>query len=251
MPERENQPRQKAGVHGWRAFLLMFGCGTTAALLVVGLFFGAVRMLGAAVLPGGDEPPAAAVPEGSWEPAPSMTPGALDLCSTLETSAQTGAFKTMFPKRLDDDGDYTDPGPSASDRTISDDCKWALRSPEQGEWRFRLTYEASAADVSESVRVSEAEAAFAKARGEIDSKFSTVTETEKMGRVAEQAYAQYGASSSGDTESLYIFLGRSRSGVFRMDISSLSQEVSEAEFRELARSLAPVLSTRLERILPA
>ncbi|MDT0304843.1 hypothetical protein [Streptomonospora wellingtoniae] len=250
MSEQPGTLRRNQGVRGWRAFFLMFGCGTTAALLVVGMFVGTIRMLGSAVAQGG-ESPMDGVSGGSWEPAPSMTAGALDLCSTLETSSQTGAFKSMFPKRLDEDDDYADPGPGSQRRMISDDCEWALISPDYGDWEMRLYYKASAVQGSEEARLDDARARFHDIQATMPGKFSELKGTEEVDDIGEQGFAQYGKPREGGSKSLYIFLGRSRSGVFRMDISSVSQEVPAKEFRQLTRSLAPVLATRIERILPA
>ena len=248
MPERQADPEAKKGVHGWRAFFLMFGCGTTAAFAVVGTVVGAAQMLGNVVTEGVSEPTDEV--DGTWQPAPSMTPGALNLCRTMETSTQTGAFQSMFPERVDDEDGYSDPGPGADGRTVKDDCEWTLKSPEHGDWTFSLSYEASVSQGAESDRIEEARERLEGIRNESLEEFSSVSNSEEMSDVADEAYADYGLPVEGEGGSLYFLHGRTRSGVFEVRIENPSENVPESEYRELVRKVSPVLSKRLERVLP-
>jgi hypothetical protein len=247
MPERQAERSEKQGVHGWRAFFLMFGCGTTAALVMVGGVVGVARTLGSAVT-GTDGAPEQVA--GTWEPAPSMSPGALDLCRTMETSNQTGAFTSMFPERVDNEDGYVDSGPDDAERVVKDDCEWVLQSTEHGEWTFRLSYEASVSQGGEEVRVEQAEDLYNAKMDSLPADFATVASEEELDDVADKASVRYGTPASAEDGALYVLLGRTRSGVFEIQVQSDDRDVPEAEFRELARKIAPVLSRRFERVLP-
>ncbi|TDQ54783.1 hypothetical protein [Actinorugispora endophytica] len=242
---------EKQGLHGVKAFLVMVGSGALAALIAVGGLVLVVNSIGSAVVDG----PSGGDTEGqvgSWEPAPSMTEGALNLCQTLETSAQAGAFRSMGPERIDSGDGYSDPGPGVDSRIIRDNCTWEIYSPDGMEWKFSLEYEALAGGESESMRVDSAENVFSLKKESLREDFASVVNEEIMGDMAEESYAVYGSKEEGGV--LYAFLGRTRSGVFRIDLKappSASENVDiESEFRILVRKTVPVVHSRLERILP-
>jgi hypothetical protein len=247
MPERQAERSKKQGVHGWRAFSLVFGCGTAAALVMVGGVVVVARTLGSAVT--GEERPNEQV-AGTWEPAPSMSPGALDLCRTMETSSQTGAFKSMYPDRVDGEDGYVDSGPEDPERVVKDECEWLLQSAEYGEWSFRLSYEASVSQEGEEARVEQAGELYDTMSDSLSTDFAAVASEEEMDDIADEASAHYGKPATGDEGSLYVLLGRTRSGVFSIQVQSTDQDVPEEEFRELALKISPVLSRRFERVLP-
>jgi len=245
----------KEGVHGFKAFLIVVGSGVLAALLVVGLIVALVKTVGAA-LSGGSSSSVAnqeGIPPGTWEPAPSMEEGALNLCRSLETSGQAGAFREMGPVRVDSGGNYSDPGPGVEDRSVQDDCTWEVYGPGGEKWTFSLSYEALAGSGSDEQRIAEATDLFSQEESSVRGVFDSLFSEESMVDMADESISFYGVAGGGE-KSLYIFLGRTRSGVFRIDVEIpfySSEPIDENEPRTLVRKVVPVIDMRLERVLPA
>lgn len=206
MTEEKAAPRKRQGVRGWRAFFWCSDVETTAALLVVGTFVGAVRMLGSAVTQD-SESPGGGVAEGSWEPPSAMPADALKLCRHIERSPETAAFTSMFPERIDDDDDYKDPGPGANPRLVFDDCEWSLQSPENGEWRFVLSYYAWASQDSNEVRTGRAEDRFSGLSSKSQQRLSEVSGSGEVGGIVNKSRFWYGSPQGRGTRVTY-FLGR-------------------------------------------
>lgn len=244
---------EKQGLHGWKAFLIVVISGTAAALAIIG----GVVLVAKNVDPSFSENPSGSMEggqAGKWEPAPSMTEGALNLCRTLETSAQAGAFRSMGPERIDAGESYGDSISDAGYRSISDKCSWGLNSPEGEKWLFSLEYEAVAYGDSEADRVDTAQSIFSSMKNSLEEEVDPLIFEELMPDMAEESYSIYGGVRGKSDEVLYTFLGRTRSGVFRISLEAPKDRDggwgNGEEFRMLVRKTVPVIHSRIERVLP-
>lgn len=245
---------KKEGIHGFKAFLIFSGSGVLAGLLVVWIISSLVKAI---FVSGLGDSSSGGIQTGSpvvtWEPPLSMEQGSLDLCRSLETSGQAGAFREMGPVRISSEDNYSDPGPDAEDRIVQDDCTWEVYSSTGNKWIFSLSYKVFAGSFSDEQRLKQAKDLLSEEKSSVNEKFDSLINEELMADMADESFAYYGLGKGGE-ENLYIFLGRTRSGVFcievKIPVSSGGSDL-EVELRTLIRKLVPVIDIRLERMIPA
>src|SRR5699024_9073128 len=137
---KKKPARPKKGLHGWKAALAVFGCGTLAAFGVFGVIIGLLGTLLKATSSGieAKEDVSQSVPEMVGDPQESIDPGDLDMCNrNLETASNVQLTRV-------DKGDNYEDTYESDDRIVSDSCSWELTSEFDGtnNWDFTYTYDA-------------------------------------------------------------------------------------------------------------
>ncbi|TQN32842.1 hypothetical protein FHX37_2827 [Haloactinospora alba] len=238
MSERENPPKSKQGVSGWRAFLMMFGCGTMAAFLVVGVAAGAVKMVFGfsenheQESEGDGEIPSNA----TGSPQSSLDSGELDLCSTTIRS-----ISKINVNRLDSDDSYKDEERGGG-RTVSDDCKWELYPDYESlnPWNFKLSYNAIINSDRENSPEEIAKNDFRKKKKEVEPSFSSVEDKGKS-KMSDNSFFFYGKKEDNVT---YLSLVQTRGVVYKIEMSSnanghddslVPKEAFENEIKKIVR----------------
>ncbi|MEU0489019.1 hypothetical protein ABZ249_07305 [Nocardiopsis sp. NPDC006139] len=213
----EKAPPKKQGLHGWKAALAVFGCGTLAAFGVFGVLVGIAGAFLDLTSSGiGSEPgDASTSAELIGEPQASIEPGDIDLCSkNLEASSN------LSLARIDGGGNYEDTA-GADEWRISDLCQWEL-VPDYTvarPWELEYSYEAIVSATGES-RVDVASEAYDARVEEISAGFQSVA-SEGPGDLADRSYFVYGEISPGVTG--YTFLAQTRSAVYEIKIEAESE----------------------------
>jgi hypothetical protein len=249
MPD-EDLSNAKPGVHGWRAGLWMLGCGTAAALLVVGLIVGGLRM----VLPGGGDGggQGAAVP--SRSPRASTEPGVLDVCGiAIESSGMLSS-----PVRQDEDApplDTATASPSADPRVVTDECAWRIVGADGGNQTLTFEYEAVMSDSATADKDEIASQDFVAAQREAEADFSTIIDDSLVqGITIDDAYTLFGEPNGEPDIWRYTLVGRVKSSVFTISVEGpQEEEVSErvqTRFFGPVRDVLPYIESDLERIVP-
>ncbi|MDA2809448.1 hypothetical protein O4J56_02250 [Nocardiopsis sp. RSe5-2] len=210
----------KKGLHGWKAFLVVFVSGTLAAFLVMGVIVGTLRLFVSTVTGGGEEePPSAgggAVTQQTGEPMPSMPPGKLDICSrTLPSISAVGL------ERLDGDEDFHDDAfdGGGSERIVRDECEWKL-TPEYAStdrWDLTFSYEAILASGNGESREERADALYNDWRSGASAEVGEVLE-EGDEDISDSAYVVYGEGEGDSTA--FVLVGRVRSAVYQMSLKA-------------------------------
>ncbi|SHK78222.1 hypothetical protein SAMN05421803_13320 [Nocardiopsis flavescens] len=245
----EKAPPDKQGLHGWKAALAVFGCGTLAAFGVFGALVGIIGVFfdltssGIGSKPGDAQTSAELI----GEPQASIDPGDIDLCSkNLQASG------SLSLTRMDDGGNYEDTAGDDEWR-VSDHCQWEL-VPDyttSRPWSLQYSYEAviSAPDTS---RVDTASEEFDARSGEIASEFHVV-ESEGVGDLADRSYFFYGEMSPGVTG--YVILAQTRSAFYEIRIEAESESetsdlVSQNAMHREAAKLVRISEIEFEIWIP-
>jgi predicted nucleic acid-binding Zn-ribbon protein len=248
MPERQAERSKKQGVHGWRAFSLMFGCGTVAALVMVGGVVGIVRSLTSDSGVSGGEP---GVVE-SRQPRETMPPELLDLCELVEAQSLMSASPY---NRTEEEDDYIDTATGSEDvdpRTVSDECAWEVTAGSASVWQFELSYRAF---IETEGPESLSELADEEYRGRVDASAGEGPRPEAEGPVAgmsgESHYWYRTSDTDGDSYELVRIV---KSGVYEVRLTgpdeSTSEPVAEQDFRRELLQATPFLDRAFERHIP-
>lgn len=253
--ENEKEEEKKEGfrlrqLSGPQACLAIMGCGTLAAVVVIGSVIGLFNLFFSSSSEDSDDPGGAV---STWEPPPSMDPGALDLCSSLESSGETGSFRELGPQRIDSGSEYFDTeidDPGADFRTVGDECSWSLVA---NDWNLSLTYEAYVSVEGASTPEEYAMEDFSSRKTEVGSMFESISTEEEPEGIGDESYVVYGNSVEDPDEMVYIFVSRTRGGVYAVSINAgVSEEGDpEDEMLALVRDISSVVDVRLERVLPS
>src|SRR5699024_7871082 len=123
---KKKPARPKKGLHGWKAALTVFGCGTLAAFGVFGVLIGAINLFFSGISSESEKPDVPQVPQNA-SPIAELAPGELDLCGRHVM----GAY--MLPDLDYESGNYSDPALDGEyeDRVVSDICSWEVQ-PQSG-----------------------------------------------------------------------------------------------------------------------
>lgn len=251
MPERPSRPRKKAGVHGWRAFFMVFGCGTTAAVLVVAVAVGVLRFFVSTVEGGVQQPQAEGVAP-TRGPVASLEPGSFDLCKSIENMQ---AFSSVAPQRTDDGNSFLDTAlnnPGRQLRKIENSCVWDVQVGGLVPSEFALTYSSYISNDPESLAGDRSADQFDKGRSEIDGSVETVTSSGDLGGLEQGSYYAYGAEDGRDK---IAYIGAVKTTVFSVNIVGAGAESTqeadlEAEYKALIIELLPEIRVRLNRVIP-
>ncbi len=250
MPERQADPEAKKGVHGWRAFFLMFGCGTTAALLVVGIVVGGLRMLVSSVSSDSSgQAENRGQPAPTWQAPSSLDVGVLDICGkTVESITNINV-----PNRLEGVDNYMDTGkgdPEIEGRVISDECVWDFNpmASDIESWRFTLEYESFINKDGGSSPSDLAASAYSEKMNEISGIFEEV-EKEGAENVSGESRYYYGNSSEGGVGQ-YVLIGKIKGSVYSIKMESKSDSISKDLFWNEVEPIADSVTLDLERWTP-
>ncbi|MFW5416372.1 hypothetical protein J0910_07090 [Nocardiopsis sp. CNT-189] len=210
--------KKKKGLHGWRAFLVVFASGTLAAFLVVGLIVGGLRLFASTITSGlqGEGSSSQGFVEQSAKPQVSVPPGKLDVCGrTLPTT------DGIDIDRLDGEEDYHDDAlggeGESGERVVRDECDWELTPAYTSinKWSFTFSYEAILESSGED-REDRAIRLFDDWKMESQKDFSEII-NEGEGGYSDQSYFIYGEVEGG-AEGAMSALVRTRSAVYEMRI---------------------------------
>lgn len=253
--ETKREKPVKRGLHGWKAALAVFGCGTLAAFGVFGVVVGLLSTLVSTVSEGispsaqRENPPA----EGIGDARSDLAEGQMDVCSD-----NLNHLTTINVRRLDSGGDYldtTDPEEIEMDsvlRLVKDDCRWEIFPAGRATpWSFIFSYEAIIDVEAGESRDEIASDRFEVLKSEIGSDFGSV-ESEVDSPFGDSSYSIYGQGVGG--ESSYVALVQARSAVYSIrfedDPNRSLREVSQNEFAGEARRVTNFLRSGFEYWIP-
>ncbi|USY21305.1 hypothetical protein NE857_06705 [Nocardiopsis exhalans] len=228
---KRKEPAKK-GLHGWKAALAVFGCGTLAAFSVFGVIVGVLSLFistASSGIPGADQQERPV--EMIGEPQASIEPGDLDLCSrNLVSASQVQLERT-------DSGDSYSDSVNEDERRIKDSCEWLMVSDYSGAERWNLTYSYEAViKTPGGDRVNVASQEFDAASGELGSDFVRIEDQGEAG-FAERSNFVYGEIEPG--VSGYVLLAQTRSAVYEIQMKANSDSLEEG-------ALVPMPSMRRE-----
>ncbi|MBB6173419.1 hypothetical protein HNR23_003479 [Nocardiopsis mwathae] len=260
MPERDEAPRKKkVGLHGWRAFLVVFASGTLAAFLVVGIIVGILQAFVSSVSSavGGEATPEVPRDQQTGRPQAALEPGKLDICT--RTLPRTRGVNI---NRVDPAENYNDPALQGRDseeteRTVRDECDWTL-TPDYSSaqpWDFHFSYEAIIDAAPGEDRDEVASGIFDDRKKELESFFSPV-KSDGGGPLtdADRSQVLYGDSSGSEQETTYVVLAQTRSAVYEIRLvgePGLDNEpVPEQAYRHEVEKLVSRLSIEFGLLIP-
>ncbi|WP_152477060.1 hypothetical protein [Nocardiopsis salina] len=231
----EEQKPGKQGLHGWKAALAMFGCGSLAAFG----FFGVLALLVTSFLDltssgvQGEGEGDAPVPEAVGEPQASIDPGDLDVCGrNLETAG------SLTLTRVDSGGNFEDPG-EGEERIVQDQCEWEL-SPDvsaDSSWGLEYDYQAFISD-SGGEREEVASREFEERSESLAAEFDEVS-SEGEENLADGAYFVFGEVESGVHG--YYLVAQTRSAVYEMKLTAVGgDEVTQQSMKNEADKIVDV-----------
>jgi hypothetical protein len=240
----------KRGLHGWRAGLVVIGSGSAAALLVVAVIVGALRMAASSLSP--EDPAGADAVAPSRGPVTSLEPGTFDLCDSMENMQ---AFASVAPERTDDGEAFVDTAvadPDERPRIIRNECAWDVQVGGMDPSSFDLSYESVASVADGESAAEQATQSFEAERNTMGAEFTSVTEDGDFGGLDEGSYFAYGDVKGAEA---FDYVGLVKSTVFTIRLRSQStasgQEPQlEAEYKSLTRELLPEVRERLDRVVP-
>lgn len=238
----------KKGLHGWRAALAVFGCGTLAAFGVFGVIVGVLSLFLGGLSSGITNDVAgdggqSVVPDQTVKPKDSIPDGAIDLCGRTIPGAE-GA-----QTRSDAGGSYDDPGEGAVPRVVSDSCEWIVIPASSPNARWTLDFDYSAFVVAEDgdSAADEAAADFESRIARIDD-IAIDQETSGDARVADESHFSHGTTDVGST--MYVLVARSGGTVYEMKFETSREfsgesQVSIGEFETERDFLVEYIEVRL------
>lgn len=228
MTETDEKPEEKKpvkkGLHGWKAALVMFGCGSLAAFSIFGVLTLLVTSIFDFTSSGvqGDEGTEGVAPEAIGEPQASIDPGDLDLCSrNLESSG------SLNLTRVDTSDSFEDPGDGES-RVVRDQCEWELvpDANSASSWDLVYEYEAFISDTEES-RGNVASQEFDAQTESLAEDFSDIS-SQGEESLADRSQYVYGETSPGVTG--YYLVAQTRSAIYEVKLSAESEVEGEGSF---------------------
>ncbi|QVJ01056.1 hypothetical protein KGD82_22740 [Nocardiopsis eucommiae] len=239
----------KKGLHGWKAALTVFGCGTFAAFGVFGAIVGVLGLvLGTASsgLATGDNP--VPIADQSVKPREEFLDDKFDLCGrTLRTIPDVNL---TFEHEI---GQYEDTSVSGGslvdgDLVRSDSCGGQLTP--MGSyvvpWEFDFSYRAIIHSPEED-RDDLASRDLVEKRSEIEGSDLRVTDS-GPGDLGDESYYYYSSLEEGP-ESSYVIVVRQRSATYTIRMAS-TDDVSREAFAGEARKFGPQLRITLVNRIP-
>lgn len=245
----EKAPPKKQGLHGWKAALAVFGCGTLAAFGVFGVLVGIASLLLDSVANGVDssnEVPLVAEP---GEPIADLDPGELNLCKDDVQYAYNMADSNY------ESGNYEDPALSGEggDRIVSDECVWEIMPQGAGgsaleDWRLTYSYEAIVSLADGSSRDEVASGKFDRLVDEVSAAEGVISTGEV--NQSDRSFYAYGKTENG--EYFYYLVGQTRSTVYTIHYVSPAGngEVSQNRFEREATHVASLVEPGLQILIP-
>lgn len=245
--ETKREKPAKRGLHGWKAALAVFGCGTLAAFGVFGVIVGLLSTLVSTVSEGISSGEGVSVPPtvGSVEPREEFLSDKFDLCAIIGSISSAGlTLDSGYPEPVD--AGWDGGRASEDDLVRSGECSGSvnLGSAEYGPLDFEFSYrsivfhpgeekdEISQDDLLDWREEFEERGAEVVASGERD--------------FLDEGYYFYGDGEGG---SFYHLIARKRSSVVSMSFSS-TQSVSEGAYEGASNSFENRLEEDLNVYIP-
>lgn len=249
----EKAPPAKQGLHGWKAAVAVFGCGSLAAFGVFGVVVGLLSMLISSASSGISSPEERIPPSAqSAQPREELEPGALDLCSGYLPEVSDVDIETTIESSHTDEAQEPGFDPRGS-RAVEGRCAFEV-TPQYGTssmWRLDFDFQAVihdpdrdrdqvAAEVFEE-KLAESSALLASVEGESDHSW------------ADSSRSFYGESPGGVAR--YVVVSQTRSAVYTVVFSGDANSesggvVSENDFERQSEALVNRLHERLFRVIP-
>jgi hypothetical protein len=257
----EPEPRSGGGwslkrLSGPQACLGIVGCGTLAAVVVVALVFGGIRLVaGAFTSEEADANAGEPVPERS--PRETTEPGVLDVCAIgVEAS---GVLTNL--NRADSGDDPVDsatlqPADPEGYRVVEDECEWSLGTGSGNTMKLVFSYSAIMDAESTGARTVVVEDSLEELRDEVEGSFSPIDdrgELDGMGLDEASWYFVQADDQSGGPR--YALVGRVKSAVFQLGVQDAEEDLQgEPSAREDLESVVlevlPYIQTNFERQVP-
>ncbi|QVQ51518.1 hypothetical protein J4H86_22410 [Spiractinospora alimapuensis] len=232
---------------GPQACLSIVGCGTVAAVLVVALVFGGIRLV-VGSLSDDSEDNAATVPEQSGEPIDEIEVGGLNLCDR-----NIPGITELSLERSDSGDSYADSAEAGSSdaRRVSDECSWVVRpgGDSLDEWNFDFEYVALISDGDGADRFESA----VSLHGQWVDERSSGSGVADSGEVSFGDEGQFFYSTTEGVES-YSMIVRHKSAVYVIElenrVESGAQESGIDSFEQVANRIADRVNIRLDAVVP-
>lgn len=256
---KEAEPKRrgpaKKGLHGWKAALAVFGCGTLAAFGTFGALVGVLSLLINAASSGiaSSETQVNQPGAGIGAPRSELEMGQMDVCTE-----NLGKLSSITIDRQDSGGSHVDTTDSSQInidgvlRIVSDECLWEI-SPEGNStpWDFRFSYEAIIDAEAGEDRDDIASVRFNELRSSLPGTVENV-ESERESPFGDPSYSVYGTGESG--QSVYVALIQTRSAVYSIRFEDRAEQatnqVSENSFSGEARKAASFLKQGFDYWIP-
>lgn len=211
----EKVAARKKGLHGWRAAVAVFGCGSLAAFAVFGVLVAFASMFLNVSSNGLSDPPQNAGPVlgQSAIPRDAIETGAIDLCG-----GTIPGVDEVQATRIDEGGAYSDPGEGEAPRTVTDQCSWnVFASGGPTNLTLDFSYEAFILDENGDDAAETAESRFTEIKEEVESSQLESVSSGEAG-YADESYYVHGLTDVGSTS--YIMVLRSGGTVYEMRFES-------------------------------
>lgn len=253
-PKRK-EPAKK-GLHGWKAALAVFGCGTLAALGVFGVLVAIlslfVNTVSSGISGGASEAPIAVEQRG--KPREELEPGGLEVCGdymAMDSMSDIHIDETISISHSDP---AEEPGyDQESQRLVSGECRFTV-IPQVGTtalWYFDFNFEAIVHDPVEDQDQVAAEL-FQQALEGASDEFAQI-ESHGAPAWADAAQSFYGENQVGVSQ--YSVVAQTRSAVYKMVFSGDPEgvengQVPELDFVRQGDDLGSRLNDRFFNIIP-
>ncbi|MFD6098597.1 hypothetical protein ACFVWN_05000 [Nocardiopsis flavescens] len=252
----EKAPPEKQGLHGWKAALAVFGCGTLAAFgvfgvlaLIVGLFF---RTTSTGVAENADQ---VAGVEQTGTPREELSPGDLNVCGNYLPEISDVMIKETISS-VDRDNAQEDGFQAGGRREISGECSFSIQ-PSYGvnstssRWTMDFSYHVIAFD-PEGDRDEQAVRSFEEAASEAGLEGAGSLEVDDHSW-AEVSRSFYGENESG--ENRYVVVSRTRSAVYTFSFSGDRSDVNAGvvpknDFQRQAADVVQRMDNRFFLLIP-
>lgn len=252
MCAEKKRSKGKRGLYGWRAFFAVFGCGTLAAFVVMGVIVGVLNIFFSALTtPNQPEEtlPQAVEPREDRE---TTKPGVLNLCELVEGR---GLMSASTGNRGGEKDQYEDTALSddeADPRTVSDSCLWEVNVGSTDVWDFQLDYVAYMETARQPGLVELAEQSFDE---EVKEAENFLGEVEEEGSIETLKYGGKGDYfySNSEGEERFVLVRLLKSGVYVVTFTNPGAEDgggSLQQFRTEAVKVAGAVDEAFERQIP-
>ncbi|WP_152521239.1 hypothetical protein [Nocardiopsis ganjiahuensis] len=251
---KRKEPAKK-GLHGWKAALAVFGCGTLAAFGTFGVVVGVLSLFIGTVSSGitTSETPINQPGAGIGAPRADLDVGEMDVCTD-----NLGKLSTITVDRQDSGDSHVDTTDSSQididgvSRLVSDDCLWEFKPHGNSTpWDFEFSYEAIIDAEAGKDRDELAASRFDELRDDLPSTVENVA-SEKESPWGDSSYSVYGTDASG--RSVYVALVQTRSAVYSIRFEDKAEQsvgqVAENTFLQEGRKVTNFLKQGFDYWIP-
>ncbi|GAA1080326.1 hypothetical protein [Nocardiopsis metallicus] len=245
---KRKEPAKK-GLHGWKAALAVFGCGTLAAFGVFGVIVGVLSLVlstASSGLSAGSDP--VPVADQSIKQREEFRDDKFDLChSTLRTISGISLIYDHGAGEYEDTS--VDGGnPASNDLVRSDRCSGEVSAVDEGlvPWDFDFSYRAIIFS-PDGDRDELASGDLTELRSEIEGSDLVITES-GVGDLGDESYYYYGALTD-NQEATYALVVKQRSATYTVRMTS-PDDVPPETFAGEVRKFGPQLRITLENRIP-